>query len=63
MTITTLETFNADFQGSVKPGILIVITGEQPRSIVLGSVVDTVRESNIQVIIALCSSSSQSYLI
>ena len=63
MTITTLETINVALQGSVKPGILIVITGEQPRSIVLGSVVDTVRESNIQVIIALCSSSSQSHWI
>ena len=38
-----------NLQGSVKPGILIVITGEQPRSIVLGSVLDKVRQNNIQV--------------
>ena len=49
VTTLPLETFNVNLQGSVKPGILIVITGDQPRSIVLGSVVDKVRENNIQV--------------
>ena len=33
----------------MKPGILIVITGDQPRSLVLGSVLDHVRDNNIQV--------------
>ena len=36
-------------QGSVKSGVLIVITGDQPDSLVLGSVLDLVRENDIQV--------------
>ena len=33
----------------MKSGVLIVITGDQPDSLVLGSVLDLVRENDIQV--------------